>query len=434
MKKNKIGTLFLVSVLALAGIGITYAGWTDIITVSGTVQTGSVDFSVESYTGTWVWKHYADASGMPMHEKEVHNGVVDVDDEDIDGFLNDDPNGYYDNPDEWELVARSYCYEDDATAQDINFKFDNLFPCVYFYADFEFKIVSVPVHLQGVLFNWDSMNPVGWLDNADVDWGWQVYDITNDQVIYDSNDGTFDVDNGIIQLHPGIDYYWKLYIHVPQNNDYQKASASGSAQMEIIQWSDDCDDTTSEKPDIVYLPPVETPSPIFANYAHPSGQYYFLTTISGIGPEGSPDTSDPDNSYNVWDEDWPGYCVDEVGKVKTNFDYRVEMWSSYSEDPDMPYPDQDWPKVNWIINNMDDYPTALYTDFQDAIWYFINGGQEPGTSMGQQIRDDAAMHPDFVPSEGELIAILLWPVDENWDDAMYNADTPVQKTFIIIDP
>jgi len=51
--KSKIGVIFLVSVLALAGLGISYAGWTDAINVTGSVQTGHVGFDVTAILVHW---------------------------------------------------------------------------------------------------------------------------------------------------------------------------------------------------------------------------------------------------------------------------------------------------------------------------------------------------------------------------------------------
>ena len=57
MKRNKLGSIFLVSILALAGVGISYAGFTDEIFIYGTVNTATVDIVVVPwFSGTWVWK------------------------------------------------------------------------------------------------------------------------------------------------------------------------------------------------------------------------------------------------------------------------------------------------------------------------------------------------------------------------------------------
>lgn len=43
MKTMKIGAIFLVSALALAGIGASYALWSETLTINGTINTGNVD-------------------------------------------------------------------------------------------------------------------------------------------------------------------------------------------------------------------------------------------------------------------------------------------------------------------------------------------------------------------------------------------------------
>ena len=43
MKTAKLGAMFLVSLMALAGIGASYSAWADTLTMNGTVNTGTVD-------------------------------------------------------------------------------------------------------------------------------------------------------------------------------------------------------------------------------------------------------------------------------------------------------------------------------------------------------------------------------------------------------
>ena len=56
MIQNKLGAIFIISVLALTGIGISYAGFSDTIFVYGTVDTATVELEIERYSGTWVFK------------------------------------------------------------------------------------------------------------------------------------------------------------------------------------------------------------------------------------------------------------------------------------------------------------------------------------------------------------------------------------------
>jgi hypothetical protein len=53
---KKIGLLSLALVLALGTLGVGYAAWTDSITITGSVSTGTVDLDIVDYSNTWVWK------------------------------------------------------------------------------------------------------------------------------------------------------------------------------------------------------------------------------------------------------------------------------------------------------------------------------------------------------------------------------------------
>ena len=62
MKTAKLGAIFMISIMALAGIGAGYAAWTDVITIKGTVNTGTVDVVIEGLSGTEVYKDLYDDS------------------------------------------------------------------------------------------------------------------------------------------------------------------------------------------------------------------------------------------------------------------------------------------------------------------------------------------------------------------------------------
>ena len=75
MKRNKIGTLFLVTVLSLAGLGVAYAGFTDSISIFGTVNTATVELDIEAYSGTDVYKVWnIDDDNAPDDEIYVFQG------------------------------------------------------------------------------------------------------------------------------------------------------------------------------------------------------------------------------------------------------------------------------------------------------------------------------------------------------------------------
>jgi len=425
--RSKIGVIFLVSVLALAGIGISYAGWTDSIAVSGTVQTGKVMFEVTEYSGTWVWKQ------ISTHGKITHTGSVAATDLNEDGKLNDDPNGFYGNND-YELVAYSYAHNSVQTVNEqVYFEFVNLFPCVDFSADFKFTIGTIPVFLTATQVVWtnEKINnvPTPWINgipDAPVPTiGVKIYDAAGNQIYPTTADK--------IQLHPGVTYTWVLTIHIPQDNAYMNAYAEGSASMSIIQWSDDCGD--GQLPGkTVNLPTCL----VDAYYTHVGngGAYisYWDITLSGVpGNQGD---------YNVWNQLYDGWCVSQYIYINPPGPYKVRLWSSleYSSNPNFPWPgnhwptDQwDWPCVNYILNHRGDYPTAGYMDFQNAIWYFVDGGvMPPNPSIAYNIVQDAINNVQTwylnYPQTGDRVAVLCQVCDANGNPLN------IQHCFIDVDP
>jgi len=53
---KKIGLLALALVLALGALGVGYAAWTDTVTITGTVNTGTLDIVIEEVSSTLVYK------------------------------------------------------------------------------------------------------------------------------------------------------------------------------------------------------------------------------------------------------------------------------------------------------------------------------------------------------------------------------------------
>ncbi|MBU0497099.1 MAG: PKD domain-containing protein, partial [Candidatus Thermoplasmatota archaeon] len=138
---------------------------------------------------------------------------------------------------------------------------------------------------------------------------------------------------------------------------------------------------------------------------HNGASSYFDAELDNTGQSG------PGGNYDIWDGIWFCWCVDQDYFVNDSQTELVELYCSY--DPNIPYPDNDWPKVNWIFNNKDNFPNAAIQDFQDAIWYFIDGGVYPSDPDAQAIVNAAENHGDFIPQIGDIDAVLLYPVDSN---------------------
>ena len=413
MKANKIGTVFLVSTLALAGIGISFAGLTDSIHVYGTVKTGTVDLEIHNYSGTWVWKVWG--IGAPDGEIHVYTGYEE-NKPDMAALETLYP-GCNIELISWakgrDAIASDPTNQDTGLAYDAIVEFYNLFPCIDFHADIVFHYNgTIPAKIINVDMGWEGEET---LLPDDSTGDWLAY-------LYSTGDLTYKLGQSALpaQIHYCELLYYEANIHIPQNNLFQGLSGTGYLTIEVQQWNDECDGTTEDK--VLNLPDpasyladctlTGTPGPTFGTY--------FDTALIGI-------PFDPD--YNVWNGLWPGWCVDEGETAQNGF---VELWDTY--DPLMPYPDDDWDLVNYIINYYhvgDVLPEGSITwdKLQDAIWRFINGGYSGSDPVVTAIIDDAIANGEgFVPEEGQDCAILLWPVDAN-HDRRYG-----QVTLIIVDP
>ena len=404
MNSSKIGTIFFVSVLALAGVGISFAGLTDNIHVYGTVSTATVDLEVHNYSGTWVWKIW---------------GCLDAPDDEIYIYT-----GYEENiPDvatmfpgcnielvSWakgrNAMASDPINPDTGLAYDAIVEFHNLFPCIDFHADIVFHYNgTIPAKIINVDMGWtgeDTELPDGTTGD------WLAY-------LKDTGGLTYHLGQSPIptQIHYCDYLYFYTNIHLPQNNLFQGLSGTGYLTIEVQQWNDECDGTIEDK--IVNLPTFPVNMVVATPWFLPPS--LFKTTISGTGYPG------PNAEYNVWDGDWVGWCCDEDNLINPGTQYQVTLYSSY--DPTMPiyFQDPDWPKVNWIINHKSDYEPYTYTQMQEAFWHYVNGGYSGSDPKILQIIADAdANGVGFIPQEGEWLAVLC------------DAGPDMQHSFIEVDP
>lgn len=267
MKNEKIGTIFIVSTLALAGIGISYAGFSDSIFVYGTVDTGTVDLKLEGFSCTYVWKIYdfienwqiplyLSGPGQDLYisqEEEIviYHGPC-IDPSQIEGLFVGDS--------ECTIELISWAEAEEGTEDDtVIMDYHNLFPCIDFTADFIVHYIgSIPAKINtATIF---SGNP--WLQDL-----WAMYQQTGTygawveayrwdpdtlDFMYDDAGNRIPVDVGY-QLHDCYYVWVGLTIHLPQMNEYQGLSGTFVGMVEVIQWNDQCDDQSIDLPPIVEI-------------------------------------------------------------------------------------------------------------------------------------------------------------------------------------
>ena len=220
MKTAKLGALFLVSLMALAGVGAGYAAWTDTITIDGTVNTGKVDVVIEKLSSTYVWK------------------IIDTHGEYYWHGWNDD---YLGDPDPGNsiLVASAVAEYDDSdpTGDSIIVTANNLFPCTWFMVDFLIHYEGIPARLS-VDYDGD-----GWICDLFDDGyaGFAAYEwdpITQGYVGNPMNLEGY-------QIHNCEWIYAKLWIHLPQywpdgtpTDDLMDLDGSFYFDIDAIQWNE----------------------------------------------------------------------------------------------------------------------------------------------------------------------------------------------------
>ena len=204
---KRLGILFMVLVIALAGIGAAFAAWTDTITIEGTVNTGSVELEVVKYSGTEAWK-------VDNHGIVVNSGWL--------------PLAPPPSPVGTKPIGTAIAREGTGSEADVVFEFDNIFPCVDFCAD-------VLIHYTGTV-------PAIVTADIDTDDAW-LAELWNEghakAVAYWSDeDGTQGrVIEGPIQMH-NCDYVIvKLCVKLPQDNNLQGLEGSFSGWIGAIQWN-----------------------------------------------------------------------------------------------------------------------------------------------------------------------------------------------------
>ena len=217
MKTAKLGAMFLISIMALTGIGVGYAAWTDTIYIQGTVNTGTVSWHFSDYSGMWAYKDpdgYEQYGELEIHTGAAHGNVV----------------GAWDTGHHHLLVARSFAAQgaDDHHAV---VTFDNIFPLVTpacgFCADLTITYTGT---VPGKINRLDITNNLGAID-AFTTITITVRNVAG-EIIYQG------VPQLGLQLHNGYTIHIDMCINPPETQASQGLSGSFSLTAGIIQWNE----------------------------------------------------------------------------------------------------------------------------------------------------------------------------------------------------
>ena len=202
---GKVGVLFLALVLALGGIGAAFAAWTDTLTISGTVSTGSLcmgflypekDIEIKDQGPDWTCDTGTLFNVRPVPEgKDVGNTtLISVEDTDGDGckdtmtlLMNDVYPSYYNHIDFWLIAGGTI-------------------PQIIHSVDFTFDGETKTLYQTGYLL---------WPDKFELYWG----------------------DNFGVQRHPGDQTNMSFDYHFLQDLLEQNHQYTLTIHINTVQWN-----------------------------------------------------------------------------------------------------------------------------------------------------------------------------------------------------
>ncbi len=245
-------------------------------------------------------------------------------------------------------------------------------------------------------------------------------------VLYNDRDN--ETDNFEFKLYilvaDGADFHYKFF-HTWTFTDDNMISAGTDGVVDFVLGN--CQTTDA---DLVLPPYMNLPATLSYTVKHApavSGNAYLDAQIGNV-PAG----------YDITNGLWDGFCGDYSTVIYINTTYNMDVYSSlYPDDiPASSYPNtnkDNYDKVNWLINHLDNYPTHTWSDIQAFIWKMTtnwDGSNEylVGTwsdhPVAQTMYADAmANGVGYVPLPGQYAAVLL------------AGDTDhIQFQFILVDP
>jgi hypothetical protein len=112
----------------------------------------------------------------------------------------------------------------------------------------------------------------------------------------------------------------------------------------------------------------------------------------------------PDGYDLVNNDFYPGWCADRSKRIHRNTTHIVKLYSSY--DPDLPPEARriNWNRINYLLNHKEGKQSSI----QRAIWHLTNGSRRLPKEVESLVRDAEEKGTDFIPGEGEVMAIICY--------------------------
>jgi len=243
-------------------------------------------------------------------------------------------------------------------------------------------------------------------------------------VLYNDRDN--EVDTFEFKLYilvvDGSDFHYK-YFHTWTFTDDNMIPAGSDGVVDFVLGN--CQVTDA---DLVLPPYMNLPATLTYTITHvpaQSGLGYFDAEIQNV-PAG----------YDITNGTWPAFCGDYATLIHVHTSYTMDVYSSLYPDniPQFPHTNKNnFDKVNWLINHLDNYPTHTWSDVQAFIWKMVtdwdgsNGhlvGSWSSHPVAQAMYADAmANGVGYQPLPGQYALVVL-----------SGTNNAIQLQIILVDP
>ena len=227
---KKIGILCLALVMALGSLGVAYAAWQETLTMSGTVDTGTVDIEIVGYSETHVYK-------TPDHGMVVVYRLMNLEHVVLWHSIDGGPltAGAPTIGGDWLLIAAATVDLDasDFEANTVVVLYDNLFPSTIFGVDLLLHYDgSIPVRVQSIEFAPNDALAEMIADGL----------LYGDEAAFVDMGATPPTLGGVVDIGTQIHYSQYvmvvLWLEVPhEEHDLQGRIGSATYTVEVIQWN-----------------------------------------------------------------------------------------------------------------------------------------------------------------------------------------------------
>jgi PKD repeat protein len=150
----------------------------------------------------------------------------------------------------------------------------------------------------------------------------------------------------------------------------------------------------------------------------PSG-FVTMRATYGINSYFDMSLSDIPSGFDIINGTYSGWCIQRSTTMARNVNHTVLLYSSYAPDLPSNFSNQNWTKVNYVINHEQGGRQSI----QSVIWYYLCNAPYPtnDTDAEAMIAAANANGSDFIPVSDQKITIVVDVVDGTY---------PNQRTFL----